>query len=566
MTTHCYGVNPALWRIWALVFIACAAAFVCYEATLPQQEDFGMSFAVARSEPGSVRVLSVAPNTPASQAGIKPGDLIEYGNTPASRAGVLYARAGDRVSFTIDHARSVTLVARARPAVGFLPVSGIRLAFLFVAGLLAWRRPDDTASRALTVFLACYGLAIAMNNGVLPSPMLSVIVLQSLTIVLFAGGLAAAGRFAATFPSGRAMPAPRVMATIAAMLCALAAIAAVCALRIAHTGATIAVLNAVLLGSFAFTGVLVVATLVVAYIQGDPSERQRRKWVFAALAIGLLGPTIDLGVQVLFGVNRAVDEASLLPLALLPAALAYAILRHRVIDVGFVLSRAVVYAIVSAIIVGIFMIFETLVTRYLEQTSHVEGLVLQLALALVLGFSVRAIHARVDAFVDSVLFRERRQALDALHAFAVDAPFMTDAALMLQRAVATVERTLGAHGAGVWLRTGSAYEPAAATFAHSPPADENDAGILAMRARHVPVGLPMPDSVLPGSLALPMAAWGELVGTLVCGPKGQDEAYDPDERQALASLAASIAHGLDAIELRELRRGSAATREAPAAF
>jgi hypothetical protein len=57
-----------------------------------------------------------------------------------------------------------------------------------------------------------------------------------------------------------------------------------------------------------------------------------------------------------------------------------------------------------------------------------------------------------------------------------------------------------------------------------------------------------------------MIVRGELLGVLLCGPKTDDEIYAPDERDALAGLATSVGHALDAIEVRELRRRLAQTQ------
>jgi GAF domain-containing protein len=304
----------------------------------------------------------------------------------------------------------------------------------------------------------------------------------------------------------------------------------------------------------ALIALLVVAILIVAYVQGAPAERQRRRWVFFFIGVGLTAVGVELGVIASIGYVWAVDIATLPFVAAVPCGLAYAILRHRVIDIGFVLNRAVVYTGVSIIVVGIFVIVETLLGKYVENTSHVTSVAVQLAVALALGFSIRFVHARVDRFVDSVLFRERHLAEAAIHTFAHEASYITDADVLLSRTVKTVERYAKARGAGVWMADGAIYRPQAHTFAVAPDVDENDPAVLSMRARRVNVHVRECESALPGTLAFPMIVRGELLGILVCGPKPDDEGYDPDEESALASLAASAGHALDAIEVRELRR------------
>lgn len=549
-------MKPAVWRVVALSLIAFAIAFACYQITLPAQEEFGLHFIVPVGAPGTIKVTSVDPGSPAANVGIRPGDVISYGTTLLDRAQIQYATAGSRVLVTVNGTRAVRLTARRIPRVEFVWVPLlIRLAFLFVAALLAWRRPEDPAARSLVAFLWCYGLAISMGKGgIFPSPLLSLVVLQIANILLFLLGAGAAAAFAARFPSGTAQPTARKLATIAQIVAVLTALAVIGTESLPRNANMLSLLATGFLFAFLFLGAFVLATLIVAYVQGAPFERQRRRWVFLMLGIGLAGPLIDVNVTAVFGFQRLVDDFMLIPIGLLPFGLAYVILRHRVIDIGFVVNRAVVYTGVSIIIVAVFVIVETLLSKYVEQTSHVGSVAVELVVALVLGFSVRAIHTRVDRFVDAVFFRERHLAEAAIRLLANDASYVTDAGVLLSRCVKTVQRYTHARGAGIWTMQSPIYRPAVTTFKAASEIDENDTAVVAMRARRVIVELRETDSALPGVLAFPMIVRGELLGMLVCGAKVDDETYAPDELEALAGLAASVGHALDAIEVRELRR------------
>jgi GAF domain-containing protein len=388
---------------------------------------------------------------------------------------------------------------------------------------------------------------------VLPTPLLSLIVLFLINTVLLLLGTAAAAGFAARFPSGQAKPAPHRLAILAQLLAVAGAIALLVGVFLTNSSRAVSILTAFILGDFGIIALLVVATLIVAYVLGEAEERQRRRWVFLLLGVALAAALVDL-ISWNTIRSRAIDNVSLLAIGLLPFGLAYVILRHRVIDVGFVLNRAVVYTGVSVIIVAVFVIVETLLGKYVEQTSHAGSVAVQLVVALILGFSVRAIHSRVDRFVDAVLFRERHLAEAAIRFFAQDSSYITDRDVLLSRCVKTIERYAKARGAGIWTAQSPTYRAAASTFESSPVVDENDPALVAMRARRVIVELRDTDSTLPGALAFPMIVRGELLGVLLCGAKADDETYAPDERDALASLASSVGHALDAIEVRELRR------------
>ena len=52
-----------------------------------------------------------------------------------------------------------------------------------------------------------------------------------------------------------------------------------------------------------------------------------------------------------------------------PVGMAYAVLKHRLLDIGFVLNRALVFAAVSGVVLALFGTLEFLVNRYLCRTD-----------------------------------------------------------------------------------------------------------------------------------------------------------------------------------------------------
>ncbi len=545
----------AAWRTFAIATTLGAIAFVCYHQTVPAREDFGIA-----SQEGPVRasqfVVSVEPGSPAARAGIRRGDRVAYPGSALSFARAAFAAPGDRVTLWVNGNRRVTVTARRRPPAG-IPwwITAVRLAFLLVAALLAWRQPGDRAARALFTFLLCFGLGIALDSGSLPWPLISFVVLQIGTPVFFIAGIAAIAVFAAIFPSGVARRVPGVLARIAVAIAVFFAIADV-GFNFTPRGTPMARAALPLsFGCFAIEVALVIAIFIVAYRQGAPQERERRRWVSLMLAAVVAVIFVDATLQTVLGYHQLTDEAATIPIVALPFALAYVILRHRVIDVGFALNRAAVYALLSAVVVAIFVIAETLVSTYVERSNRITSISVLIAVALAVGFSVRYIHERVDRFVDAVLFRKRHAAEAAIRAFSHDAAYITDAAVLLQRSVQTITRYTGASGAGVWLyRSPNEYFAAESSLDVTPAVDENDPAVVAMRARGVVVALQESESALPGELAFPMIVRGELLGALICAPKRDGESYAPDERDALALLATSLGHALDTIEVRHLRQ------------
>ncbi len=549
-------MTATAWRAVLLPLLAIAALFVVFgPAVQIQRDDFGV---------GSVQFASqellqdVAPGSAAAAAGLKKGDRIRFlAKGLSEKIAVLFPVPSVHARVIVNGTREVTLVAGPAQPVSLswnIGLTLVRLAFLLVAALLAWRRPDDRASRALVVFLFTLGFGIALNNNAFESPSLSFIVLQLLSTSAILYSFGAAAQFAALFPSGQAPRTSRIMSNWTVGVCLFGIGVFIFASLVQIDTVRLFAVSSVVYATFVIALGLLGATLIERYVHSPLSERRRRFLIFVILAAGLLGPAVDILVALFGGFNHAVDAYASLTLIVIPVGLAYVILRHRVIDVGFVLNRAAVYGVVSIFIVGVFVVVETLLAKYVESTSHLTSTAVQLAVALALGFSIRAIHGRADRFVDNVLFRARHQAEAAIRTFAHDAPYITDERVLGERCIETVVHHAGARGAGIWLRDASgAYRPVQSTFADPCAADENDAALVGMRARRVIVEPARIRSTLPGVLAFPMVVRGELIGTLVCGPKTVDESYAPDEIDALEALCTAVGHAYDALEVRQLR-------------
>ena len=544
--------------------IVASVLFVCLSGFIGETPGYYGSLPVAALSNDSFRLGDVPKGSSLAQAGLHPGDMVRFAQSDLeTRAALLAAVPGSRLTL-ISGGREVTLVAQTG-AKQFLPLAlvAVKLAYLLVAGLLVVRRWKDASVRALVFFLTGLGLALGLPNA---NPVIS----SEVSFVLFDVGamvlLVCAGAAAAEFSAHlTASPtlAERRLASAAVVTAGAAVVGAVAVqlfFLIQGIGA-----RALLSTLFALPFLLAIATLVVGFTGARAADRSRRLWVLLIIGVGISGPAIDFIVMAFAGYSAGVDLFALLTLAIIPVGLAYVILRHRLIDVGFVLNQAAVYAGVSIVIVGILVIVETLLSNYVASTSHVTNTAVQLAVALALGFSINAIHKRVEHLVDRVFFRARYAAQAALHAFALDAPYVTNVSVLLERCIQSVHQYARATRAGVWVAgPPGEYTMAAGDFPAGGRVDFNDPAAVAMRARHVIVDLQRSGSSIPGVLAFPMVSGGELLGILACDAKVDQESYAPDERASLEEVARAVAHALGALRIRDLEREVAALRAAPA--
>lgn len=124
-------------------------------------------------------------------------------------------------------------------------------------------------------------------------------------------------------------------------------------------------------------------------------------------------------------------------------------LRHRLVDLNILVSRATVFTVVSMIIVGVFVAAEWGITKVFEHSfglshdkSGLAAQVLTLVIVLVLGTSARSIHRFVEERLTRALFRKRLQGLTAIERVAREADAATDASDVMEIGVQTVRHAL----------------------------------------------------------------------------------------------------------------------------
>jgi hypothetical protein len=501
---------------------------------------------------------------PAARAGIEPGDKIDERTLPANVGGGVRNSARHVAVSRNGHIIQMDLTP-AIPQLGW-DEQGRFVAEIWTvlfAALIAWRGKRWRGAAPLAFILALGVVGDALSRGVVPN--------APLTVVSHLVGLGLFGpasfillaRYFTTF--GLPLSTSRSLWTRIAYAASALSVLAVFAHYLASLTIWISAQDRPLeFGIFEFFLTLpVIPTVVCGFLAARDTGRadgQRVGWVVASYGVfwffwilaGPLSPLWGTSSKIVWSVEDAAH-------IFVPLGLSYAALSRRLFDVGFIVNRAVVFTVVSTIVVGSFVVLEWAIGKWFENVSHSTSLTLNVALALALGLSMRFLHRRVDSFVDTVFFRKRHENERALRRFAREATFVTDRRVLLERSTSEI-------------LDHSEVSSANAVVAGS--LDPNDPAVLALRAWHEPVELARYKTAITGEYAFPMNAHGNFLGAIVCGPKKNEEAYAPDEIESLKELAHGVGlalWSLDAAgnrgdvlleilaELRALRGGVAET-------
>ncbi|HEY4127181.1 MAG TPA: hypothetical protein VGN70_03965 [Gammaproteobacteria bacterium] len=275
------------------------------------------------------------------------------------------------------------------------------------------------------------------------------------------------------------------------------------------------------------------AMLLTGYRTADTTERARLRWVLAST----LAITVSVTFTNLMPDGLLSNWIQISGFFVAATGIAYALLRHRVVDVSIVVDRALVYGAVTALVVGIVAAMNSLALKLALPPG--AGWLLQVIVPLSLGITLGRVRRVLDQVVEQVFFRRKYQAEKALQTFARHAGHIQDAPKLLDASVREIARHLGAPAVAIYSAENNGYRrmKQAGRTRFPELLDADDAALVALRADQEAVDLARFKSELgDDGYVFPMMVLGKLRGFIVCRNRPH-ERYASDERKLLTEVA-----------------------------
>jgi len=305
-----------------------------------------------------------------------------------------------------------------------------------------------------------------------------------------------------------------------------------------------------------FSGACSILVLVVGWRRAEGARRERLAWVVACL--GTIYATYFVNNVALLvggeGVRLVVGVAQGLLICAGNGGLAYAVLRHRVLDFGFAVNRAMVYGTTSLLLAATFMLLSQRANRVIEFEGRKAHHLLDITIGLALALGARQAVKWVDPRVQRIFFRKWHAAAAKLAAFRIDSIHGRDPREIRSEFLQAVRDYSGVTELGFYLAASDGALACTDRFGHDLPAalDPGAPLVQALDASIVAIDVPPVDSTINAALALPMKAHGRTVGAVLLGPKLDGEPFRPDERKQLALTAQQVGLELELARLRAL--------------
>ena len=322
------------------------------------------------------------------------------------------------------------------------------------------------------------------------------------------------------------------------------------------------------------TAVIILGYLLVILLLGlswrESRGQDRTRFAFMLAAIGLMATSTQVVGRV---INFTGNDWSLTnPLVLLlvtgsiggAAVFAYAVLRHRIIDLGFAINRTLVFGLFSGILLVAFGLIEWAVEHFLPRGVQEASPVIDAGVALLVFLTFHRVRDFVEGLVERLFFASWRQAEAALRRFVREAPFVTRSAPLTHAFAIALSRYAEGAPAAVYLRdeAGGAYRRIdGAVKGVGDALDPDDATLVSIRAEPKAIEIDPRESSLRAAVIAPMINRNQVIGVVLLGSKPSGSSYRPDEIDLIGWATRQVGLDLYALKIEALEAERASQAE-----
>ncbi len=400
--------------------------------------------------------------------------------------------------------------------------------WIAVGLVIFWRRSDDWMALFIALLLVLFGTNFSPAGYVLPIALGLTSPLGILCTGVQALVFSCVPLFFALFPSGRFVPGWTRWVTLAYLVCLLP-------FSVPSNWPFSLVRWPPLLFAFVILGLtlpLVLAQLYRYRCVSTAPERQQTKWIVFGMTLGFLGDMANLLPPLVVPALRqpgpahvlytVFSEGTLILFLLVPLAVGFAVLRYRLWDIDVLINRTLVYGLLSACVIGLYILVVALLGTLFSALGNLFVSLLATGLVAVLFHPLRE---RLQQAVNRLTFGERDEPYRLLSRLGsrLEATLSTDS--VLPTIVETVAQALKLPYAAITWEQGSASCELVVAASYGRAA-----------ANHALV-------------RVPLVYRKAQVGELWLAPRGPSEDLTPADRRLLHDLARQVGVAVHAVRL-----------------
>ena len=284
----------------------------------------------------------------------------------------------------------------------------------------------------------------------------------------------------------------------------------------------------------------------------ETQPRRKIRVIFWGTLVSVSPTVIVVGAQTLWGYQTpAWLETTLVSIQfVLPVSFAYAVVKHRVLEIPALLKRSVRYLLVqrgftvllSMVSIGLTLAFAVSFARRVAEPS---GIALGAVFGTVLLWGGSQLHRSVSGRIDRAFFRSAYDARRILEDLAEKSRMAKDRAGLAELLRRHVREALRPAFLRMYFREGEDHFAAPGAPQDGLPTREPLIAELIRRGEpwEPPAGLERPPALDADCLVPIFGSGGRLLGILVLGPRLSEEPYSREDRRLLGLRCQPGGHG-----------------------
>jgi len=309
---------------------------------------------------------------------------------------------------------------------------------------------------------------------------------------------------------------------------------------------------------------------------GTSEARRKIRVILVGTLAGVVPAALALGANDFFGFHIGLWLGVTLTvlLWLFPLSFAYAVVKHRVLEIPVLLRRSVRYLLVqrgfvillALLSIGMTWAFALIFARYLQPLTAAAvpgGIALGTAFGTVLLWTGTRVHKGVGGRIDRAFFRNAYDARIILEDLVEKTRTATDRPQLAVLLEYHLNHALQPSSLVVYF--GPSHDHFSAVSGDVPPAlktiSADEPALVDLARRGQPYELsaegwdnamaPIWLALMPECLVPILGRDSRLVGLIVLGPRLSEEPYSRDDKQLLASVASQAGIALESIRMGE---------------
>ena len=281
--------------------------------------------------------------------------------------------------------------------------------------------------------------------------------------------------------------------------------------------------------------------------------RRQMKWLVLGTGTGILPFFLFYAIPFTLGKEPrlAMELAGYIPLALIPLSLAYAVVKHRLMDVELIFRRGLVYTLATAAIVGICLLVVGVYDSVLASDEEPPVTLIAVLSALVVILLFTPVKSRIQDTIDRLFYRDRYDSRRALLRLSQELNADLDLLRMTDRLLDGIGAALGVTSMAVLLPSEEGGFSIFRSLGCPPNAREvrlpEDHLLMSRLQAGIPItpeSLPVAALVSPGlelAYFFPCRVRGEMIAILALGRKEGLDPLNSEEVEVLHALAGQVA-------------------------